>query len=85
MSVVMYIDDGIVIAKTRQDMIKAVQIIQTDLADSGFIVNVVKSNWIPSHTISWLGFQLDSARNVFIVPPIVEEMKTASWDAFITI
>ena len=55
---------GIVIAKTRKDIIKAVQIIQTDLAESGFIVSVVKSNLIPSHKISWLGFQLDSVRNV---------------------
>ena len=67
-AIVMYIDDGIIVAPDKLSLDKAVRVIRKDLLDSGFIVNNEKSHWEASQTVAWLGFQLDSKENVFIVP-----------------
>ena len=46
--VVVYLDDGIVAAKGEEKAKRVSQRIQDDLANAGLIVNVAKSQWIPS-------------------------------------
>ena len=67
-AIVMYIDDGIIVAPDEIALDKVVRVIRKDLLESGFIVNNEKSHWEASHKVAWLGFQLDSKENVFTVP-----------------
>ena len=67
-SIVMYLDDGIIIGKTKQEVLNATQIIRQDLQDAGFIINEDKSDWIPRNKVQWLGFIIDSNSNTFEVP-----------------
>jgi hypothetical protein len=67
-TMVLYIDDGIVIAKNVQDLDAATSQVRNDLLNSGFIVNAEKTHWPASTCVHWLGFQLDSEKNIFIVP-----------------
>jgi hypothetical protein len=67
-SVVMYLDYGIIIGKTKQEAIRATQIIKQDLQNSGFIINVEKSNWEPRNKVQWLGFILNAETNTFEAP-----------------
>jgi hypothetical protein len=67
-AVVMYLDDGIIVGKTRQEAIRATQIIKQDLQDAGFIINEEKSNWEPRNKVQWLGFIINAETNTFEVP-----------------
>jgi hypothetical protein len=68
--VVMYLDDGIIVGKTKMETDFYVQFIRRDLKNAGFVVNEAKSIWVPSKQVKWLGFLLDSQRNVFEVPAV---------------
>ena len=39
-----------------------------DLESAGFVVNIEKSQWDPSHNIEWLGFLIDLPTGKFSVP-----------------
>ena len=67
-TIVLYIDDGILIANTASDLNSAVNTVRDDLKNSGFVVNAEKTHWEPASCLTWLGFQLDAANNIFIVP-----------------
>ena len=64
----MYIDDGFLIAKSASDLTQAAVTVRNDLTAAGFVINVEKTNWSPQQTVKWLGFELDSKNNTFIVP-----------------
>jgi hypothetical protein len=66
--IVTYLDDGILIAPSLQDAERWAPIIKRDLEQAGFIVNPEKSQWVPTQTITWLGFKLDSQANIFEIP-----------------
>jgi hypothetical protein len=66
--VVLYLDDGIIIAQSKSIAEHYAQIIQQDLKHAGFIVNEQKTCWIPKQRVEWLGFRLMSDINVFEVP-----------------
>jgi hypothetical protein len=67
-AIVMYLDDGIIIGKTKQEAKRSAQIIQQDLQDAGFVINAQKSDWEPRNKVQWLGFVLDAKNNTFEVP-----------------
>jgi len=64
----MYIDDGISSAKTFAQTLEDSLQIRSDLEKAGLTVNSAKSNFVPSQTGSWLGFQIDTRLMKFFVP-----------------
>ena len=60
--------DGIVAVKGEHAARLESAQVKHDLESAGFIVNIDKSEWEPSHTIEWLGFQIDLAKGKFSVP-----------------
>ena len=56
-----YIDDGIGVFKSTTDANLFAPIMRSHLEQSGFLINEEKSNWIPSKSLSWLGFTLNSS------------------------
>ena len=65
---VLYLDDGIIISDSQEAAFENVITVRKDLKDAGFIVNEQKSQWLPSKSLIWLGFVLDSERNVISIP-----------------
>jgi hypothetical protein len=65
---VMYLDDGILIGKTRLETEYVAYHVKKDLLAAGFVINEEKSVWIPQQQVKWLGFILDSVANIFEVP-----------------
>ena len=66
--IVTYLDDGILIANSASEAATAAKIVKHDLEQAGFILNPEKSNWVPSQQLQWLGFKLDSVKNIFEIP-----------------
>jgi hypothetical protein len=66
--IVLYLDDGIIIAKSADFAEQYAQIVSYDLLQAGFVINKEKTCWIPKQRIKWLGFNLWSDINVFEVP-----------------
>ena len=48
---IIYLDDGIVSVKGEQQAIQASVGVRCDLEKAGFVVNVEKSLWVPSHAM----------------------------------
>jgi hypothetical protein len=67
-SMVLYLDDGIIIGHSKSLLQTSVDIVRADLTNAGFVINEAKSNWEPCQRLTWLGFILDSAQNIFEVP-----------------
>jgi len=67
--VVIYIDDGIICAKLASKCQKIAQMMKKDLESAGFIINRKKSVWIPSQKGEFLGFDIDTTKMEFSVPP----------------
>ena len=67
-AVVLYLDDGIIVGNTENELEDAVNTIRQDLFNSGFVVNEEKSVWVPAKQVKWLGFLIDSDKNQFSVP-----------------
>ena len=65
---VLYLDDGIIISDSQEAAFENIITVRKDLKDAGFIVNEQKSQWLPSKSLIWLGFVLDSERNVISIP-----------------
>jgi len=62
------IDDGIVAVKEEAEAKAESTAVRRDLELAGFIVNIEKYAWEPSHRIQLLGFQIDLALGEFSVP-----------------
>ena len=72
---VVYLDDGIAAVKGKDKAIHESKVVQSDLARAGLIVNIeksqwvpTKSQWVPTKTVVWLGFQIDLQEGRLMVP-----------------
>lgn len=65
---VLYIDDGIVLAASTEEAAQSSIMIRDTLSRAGLVLQPEKCNWSPSHTGQWLGFQLDLLRGSISVP-----------------
>ena len=65
---IVYLDDGIVATKYREQALRESAQVKLDLDNAGFIVNNEKCNWEPSRNTEWLGFQIDLSVGEFSVP-----------------
>ena len=67
-SSIMYIDDGISGHSDKISALAASQIVQQDLLNSGFKVNISKSDFTPKQTGEWLGLFIDTISMHFSLP-----------------
>ena len=66
---IIYLNDGIVSVKGERQAREAVVLVKRDLENVGFVINIEKSSWVPSHIIDWLGFRIDLVNVMFSIPP----------------
>jgi len=52
----------------KEIAIRESALVRGDLESAGFVVNIEKSQWDPSHNIEWLGFLIDLPTGKFSVP-----------------
>ncbi|UMM15718.1 hypothetical protein L5515_009620 [Caenorhabditis briggsae] len=55
----LYLDDGLILAETKEQALLAVKIVREDLEAAGVTVAEDKSFWEPSHQFTWLGLRGD--------------------------
>ena len=65
---IVYLDDGVVAVHGKEIAIRESALVRGDLESAGFVVNIEKSQWDPSHNIEWLGFHIDLSTGKFLVP-----------------
>ena len=65
---VLYLDDGIVAVKGKERAIQESERVQSELLEAGLIVNNVKSHWVPTKSLIWLGFQIDLQDGRLTIP-----------------
>ena len=65
---IVYIDDGVVAVKGKDNASIESEHVQKDLLNAGWVVNIEKSQWVPVKCITWLGFELDMDRGQLRVP-----------------
>lgn len=58
-NVTLYLDDGLILAQTEEELVRVVRAVREDLERAGVSIAEEKSNWIPSQLGSWLGFEID--------------------------
>jgi hypothetical protein len=58
---VMFLDDGIVLASTEDELLRSTTIVRYALSQAGWVVNIEKSVWTASSRVSWLGVVFDLA------------------------
>ena len=75
---IVYIDDGIYAAKSRDRCVEGTGMIVDDLTLAGFILNIPKSKLTPQQIGQWLGFILDLLSGKFFVP---KEKMSKLWHA----
>jgi hypothetical protein len=66
--IVLYLDDGLIVASSAKLAEHFAHIVKTDLLNAGFVINEAKSCWSPRQRVEWLGFKLLSDDNIFEVP-----------------
>ena len=65
---VLYIDDGICVAESRELALRHTLLIEDDLLRAGFVLNGKKSHLSPASSGRWLGVDLDLVQGVFSIP-----------------
>ena len=65
---IVYIDDGICGADSREECYKHMKVIVSDLEQAGFVINTAKSHLEPHQVSEWLGFTVDLEEGCFKVP-----------------
>lgn len=65
---IVYLDDGIISVKGKDNALRESAQVRQDLESAGFVVNVDKCVWEPSHSLEWLGFIIDLDKGQFSVP-----------------
>ena len=74
--VIFYLDDGFDNASSHQACKRNTAVIIECLESAGFLINYEKSALTPKQIGVWLGFQIDSTKMMFFVPPKkVEKLK----------
>ena len=68
MRAIVYIDDGIVAAKSTTECVSLKDVVIRDLSRAGFILNKTKSCLEPQQVGKWLGFIVDLHEGNFFVP-----------------
>ena len=63
-----YLDDGVVAVQGKDAAGAASRKVKNDLSSAGLVENVVKSNWVPSQCLVWLGFVINLEKGKVIVP-----------------
>lgn len=66
--VVVYIDDGIVVAQGRDRARHCSQIIKDTLDAAGFVTNPAKCQWVPQCSGQWLGFSINLHEGSIAIP-----------------
>ena len=66
--IVIYLDDGIGIARGGSEAIRVSTYVRETLENSGFVLQPEKCSWNPCTTARWLGFELDLERGTVSVP-----------------
>ena len=75
---VLYIDDGICVAKSRELALKHTLLIEDDLSRAGFVLNKKKSQLTPASSGRWLGVEVDLRQGVFSIPvERIEKLRNA--------
>ena len=64
----LYLDDGIVAVKGKQQAEEASHKVRQDLVKVGLVEHTAKCSWVPSQQARWLGFNLDLQQGVISVP-----------------
>lgn len=64
---VLYLDDGLIVAHTRAELLRATTVVRFALTSAGWIVNEQKSNWEAQRIITWLGLVFDLESRVLAV------------------
>ena len=65
---IIYLDDGIVTVRGKERAIRESASVKRHLESAGFVVNIEKSQWDPSHSMEWLGFLINLSKGEFSVP-----------------
>jgi hypothetical protein len=67
--VILYLDDLIVVAPTKEQLVTVMARIRADLDALGIAVNEPKSAWFPQQSGSWLGVGIDTNSGLFTILP----------------
>ena len=65
---IIYLDDGIVAVHGKERAIRESASVKRHLESAGFVINIEKSQWDPSHSMEWLGFLINLSKGEFSVP-----------------
>ena len=65
---IIYLDDGIVAVRGFERALQEGSLVKGDLERAGFVVNLEKTQWVPSNKVEWLGFLIDLYIGEFSVP-----------------
>ena len=68
LKVEVYLDDGICALQNENEAIVASNWVKETLAKVGWVYNLSKSIWQPTHKLEWLGFDLDLKQGCIYVP-----------------
>lgn len=80
-NIIAYIDDTLILAKSREEAIHAMQKTVQLFTDLGFIVHPAKSVLQPTHEINFLGFTINSTTMQISLPQAKrEEIKEICWE-----
>ena len=73
--IILYLDDWLVVARTRTEVLKAKDFIMNLAQELGIIINLEKSSLEPKQVIDYLGMTIDSLR--FWVSPVMKRSNSA--------
>ena len=65
--IILYLDDWLILAKSREEMARAIQFIMNLVAELGININLEKSALVPTQSITYLGMLIDSL-NFWVSP-----------------
>ena len=78
-TIYVYLDDFLVVSPSRSALISDVAVIRHLLTRLGFLINVKKSNFIPSQTVQFLGAAIDlAAGRVFPTSARISDLLTCA-------
>ena len=63
-NVVVFVDDGILSAASRETLLHHAAIVKADLLAAGWVPHKDKCQWMPSRSADWLGMNYDTQDNV---------------------
>jgi ribonuclease HI len=63
-----YLDDCLIVAKSRDQLIQAIGVTQQVLMDAGFLINFKKSYLTPTQRLKFLGLDLDTTLATAVLP-----------------